>query len=259
MNNKKLIIRDMSIRYLSTGAAVENFSMELAQGSVVAVVGESGSGKSTVTKAVLGLLDQDAVHISGHIFLRNKDILFMTDRQRQYINGREIGYIMQNAMTSLNPFMTIKAHFYESLKAHLQCAKRDAYLIGVDMLIKVGLADCDRVMRCYPHQLSGGMLQRVMTALTVALKPMFIVADEPTTALDSTNQTLVTSLLSMIKKDFNCGLMLISHNMHLVDEMAEFIIVMKGGNIIETGLKEDVFSNPKTIYTRELIEGSKYI
>ena len=191
-----LAVQDLFVHYLSTGVNIEGITFEIGRGKVLGLVGESGSGKSTVCNAILGLLDSAAVQISGSVRLQGKDILPLFWDEREKINGKEIGVVLQNPMTAFNPCMKIRAHFIETLCTHLLCSKRDAVLYGIELLRKVGLPDGQRVMRSYPYQLSGGMLQRVMVAIAVSLNPVLIIADEPTTALDTGNQAIVIELLS---------------------------------------------------------------
>lgn len=259
MNKDTIVaVNDLSVRYINTDINIEEISFEIARGEVLGLVGESGSGKSTVCHAILGLFDSDAVRISGSIRLQGKEILPLFWDEREKINGKDIGVVLQNPMAAFNPCMRIKGHFIETICAHLLCSKRDAVLYGIELLRKVGLPDGHRVMKSYPFQLSGGMLQRVMVAIAVALNPVLIIADEPTTALDTENQSIVMELLSFVMKEYKPAMLLVSHDMEVVAALADEIAVMKDGRILEQGTKAKVLYEPQTDYTKELLASADY-
>ena len=248
-----LAVQDLSVRYLNTDINIEGISFGVGRGRVLGLVGESGSGKSTVCNAILGLLDSAAVRISGSVRLQDRDILPLFWDEREKINGREIGVILQNPMAAFNPCMKIRGHFIETLRNHLLCSKRDAVLYGIELLRKVGLPDGQRIMRSYPHQLSGGMLQRIMTAIAISLNPVLIIADEPTTALDTGSQAIVLELLSFVMKEYKPAMLLVSHDMEVVSALADDIAVMKDGRILEHGTKTEILNEPQDGYTKELL------
>ena len=248
-----LAVRDLSVRYLSTGMDIGNITFNIKGGRVLGLVGESGSGKSTVCNAVLGLLDSAAVEISGSIRLQNKEILPLLWDEREKINGKEIGVILQNPMAAFNPCMRIRGHFIETLCTHLDCSKRDAVMYGTELLGKVGLPDGQRVMRSYPFELSGGMLQRVMAAIAVSLNPVLIIADEPTTALDTGSRAVVMDMLSFVMKEYKPAMLLVSHDMEVVASFADEIAVMKDGRILEHRAKTKILYDPQADYTKELL------
>jgi ABC-type dipeptide/oligopeptide/nickel transport system ATPase component len=248
-----LAVSDLSVRYLSTDVNIEDITFEINRGRVLGLVGESGSGKSTICNVILGLLDSAAVQISGSVRLQDKEILPLFWDGREKINGKEIGVILQNPMAAFNPCMRIQGHFIETLCTHLLCSKRNAILYGIELLRKVGLPDGHRVMRSYPFQLSGGMLQRVMVAIAISLNPALIIADEPTTALDTGNQAIVMDLLSFVMREYKPAMLLVSHDMGVVEALADDIVVMKDGCILEQGAKTKVLYEPQVGYTKELL------
>ena len=251
--NFVLEVDDLSVRYLNTGANIQDISFGIRRGKVLGILGESGSGKSTVCNAVLGLLDSTAVQMSGSVLLHGKEILPLFWDGREKINGKEIGVVLQNPMAAFNPCMKIKGHFIETLCAHLTCRKRDAVLYGIELLGRVGLSDGQSVMNSYPFQLSGGMLQRIMAAVAISLNPALIIADEPTTALDTVNQEIVMELLSFVMKEYKPAMLLVSHDLEVMRALADDIAVMKDGRILEYGTKTELLNNPQNDYTKELL------
>ena len=254
-----LAVRDLSVRYSSTGASIDNITFDIKRGNVLGLLGESGSGKSTICNAILGLLDSVAVRMSGSIRLRDKEILPLFWDGREKINGKEIGVVLQNPMTAFNPCMRIKGHFIETMCTHLCCSKRDAVLYGIDLLRKVGLPDGQKVMNSYSFQLSGGMLQRIMIAIAIALNPVLIIADEPTTALDTGNQKIIMELLSFVMKEYKPAMLLVSHNIEIIAALADDVAVMRDGCILEQGTKAKVLHEPQAAYTKELLASASYM
>lgn len=248
-----LSVRNLTITYRSDNTSIEGVGFTLNRGRVLGLTGESGSGKSSVCKAVLGLIEPALAAVSGKIEWMGRDILSMPYEERRKINGKDIVFIMQSPMTAFDPCMTIKNHFATTLMAHLLCRRRDALHYASETLRNVGLSDTDRIMNSYPHTLSGGMLQRIMIALAIALNPAVIVADEPTTALDAESQCVVLSLLKRIMRDYTPAMLLVSHDMRVLSLMSDDMAIMKDGKVIEAGKTEDVYENPRHPYTRELI------
>lgn len=254
--NKNIIleVKNLCVEYPNETTKIQNISFSLEKGKVLGLVGESGSGKSTVGKTVLGLLYSRAGHISGSIRLCGRELLNMSFEQHRKLNGKDIGYIMQNPMTAFDPCMRIKTHFIETICAHLPCSKKDALHIGSESLSQTGLKDINRVMNSFPHQLSGGMLQRVMISIAVSLNPVLIIADEPTTALDAENKGIVLELLKGIIKKYRPAMLFISHDIEVVSEVADEVAVMQQGKIVEYGKTKNVLSRPKNECTRELLK-----
>lgn len=247
-------VRNLSITYRRDDTSISNVSFSISKGKVLGLAGESGSGKSSVCKAILGLLNSGLAAVSGRIEFMGKDILPLSYEERRKINGKDIVFIMQNPMTAFDPCMKIKNHFAETLMAHLLCSKKDALHYAAEMLHKVGLSDTSRIIESYPHQLSGGMLQRIMIAIAISLNPVLIVADEPTTSLDAESQSVVLSLLQTIIQEYMPAMLFVSHDMRILSLLSDDIVVMRDGRIIEMGRTKDVFEHPKQEYTRELID-----
>lgn len=255
--NVIISVENLSVQYHSTNMRIEDVSFSISRGSVLGLLGESGSGKTTVCNAVLGLLDDGIAYLKGSVRLLVNEILPLTWDQRELVNGKEIGVIMQNPMASFDPCMSIRGHFEETLRTHLSCSKRDAVVYGMEALRKVGLKDEKRVMNSYPHQLSGGMLQRVMAALAVALNPVFIIADEPTTALDRSSQGVVLELLDFVMQEYRPAMLLVSHDIDVMEALADEVAVMKEGRIVEYGSYASIIRAPKEDYTRELLSANR--
>jgi len=254
-----LSLNGLSVCYYSSDAGVVDISFDIRRGEVLGLLGESGSGKSTICKAILGLLDNNAAGISGSIALLERDITTLFWDERENINGRDIGVILQNPMSSFNPCMKIKAHITETICAHLLCKKRDGYLYGLELLERVGLEDRERIMESYPSRLSGGMLQRIMIAIAIALNPVLLIADEPTTALDTVNQKLILDLLAFVVKEYRPAMLLVSHDLKVMSALADHIAVMQNGIIVETGSKEEIIQWPRHPFTKELIAASRFM
>lgn len=253
-----LEVKNLCVEYPGETTQIRNVNFTLERGKVLGLVGESGSGKSTVGKAALGILSGRTRHIAGSMKFFDRELLDLSPGQHQKLNGKDIGYIMQNPMTAFDPCMKIKTHFTETIRAHLPCSKRDAEYIGRKNLHRVGIADDSRVMNAYPLQLSGGMLQRVMIALTVSLNPVLIIADEPTSALDAGSQNATLELLRHIMKQYRPAMLLISHDMEDVFRMADQVAVMRHGRIVEQGAAKDVLNHPKHNYTCELMAATRF-
>lgn len=248
-----LSVEELAVYYISSGASIETISFSIARGEVLGLLGESGSGKSTVCNAILGLLDQKAVRVRGSIRLGDIQIRNLSWHQRKKINGKQIGIILQNPMASFNPYMKIKGHFMETLCAHLSCSRQKAVQLGLDALKLTGLKDEKRIMNSYPFQLSGGMLQRVMIAVAVSLNPVLLIADEPTTALDESNQNIIIELLAKIVTEYRPALLLVSHDIKVMERLADRLIVLKEGQVRERGSTAGLLHNPVDDYTRELL------
>ena len=233
---------------------VENLSFTLARGEVLAIAGESGSGKSITSLAIMGLLPAPAVRITaGRITLGQADLTALPEADLRAIRGNRIAMIFQEPMTSLNPVMTIGAQLAEALAAHEPLTRREARARAIAALTSVRISEPERRLRQYPHELSGGMRQRVMIAMALALKPDVLIADEPTTALDVTVQREVLDLLRDLGRETGTAVILITHDMGVVAEMANRVIVMKAGRRVEDGPVARIFTRPAEAYTRDLL------
>jgi peptide/nickel transport system ATP-binding protein len=248
-------VRNLSIAYYSPSQiirAVQNVSLQISEGETLALVGETGSGKSTLALAVMGLLVRQAHVESGEILFEGRNILSLNNRDWKYIRSRKIGIAFQDARSSLNPVLRIKDHLIETLRAHQELSKKDAHMRATELLQEVGIPKGQE--KLYPFELSGGGCQRVGIALAICNNPRLLIADEPVSAVDVTLQAQILDLLQLMKQRYNLALLLISHDLPLISAIADRIAVMYHGRIIESGLKEEVFTFPAHPYTRGLIQ-----
>ena len=222
-------------------------------GEIVGLVGESGSGKSMSALAIAGLLSRRDMHKKGQILFDGLDLLTCERSKLRKIQGNEISMIFQEPMTSLNPVKRIGWQIEESLRIHTELNKEERYQKAIEMMKEVELPDPERLYRQYPHELSGGMRQRVMIAAAMICNPRILIADEPTTALDVTIQAQIVELLKRMNREKQTSILFISHDLSLVKQLCERVLVMKGGYIVETGLTQEVFAHPKEEYTQRLI------
>lgn len=260
--SKVLDIRDLEVTFATDRGpvkAVDRVSLEVAPRSVLAVVGESGSGKTVTAKTVLGLLPETAV-TRGVVMLANttggepQDVLSLSPEQLRSVRGRDVAMVFQEASTALNPVYPVGWQIAEGLRAHGKVSKKEAREQAIDMLRKVGIPEPERRVDSYPHQLSGGQKQRVVIAMALALNPGLIVADEPTTALDVTVQAEILDLLRQCRDEFGASILLITHNMGVVADLADEVAVMYQGEVVERASVTELFGNPREQYTRELLK-----
>ena len=233
--------------------AVEGVSFHIDAGETVGVVGESGCGKSVTAMSILRLIQVPPGKIAGKILFKGTDLLELSEAEMQAIRGKDISMIFQEPMTSLNPVLTVGRQIGETVVLHEGVSARDAEQRAVEMLTLVGIPAPGRRVREYPHQLSGGMRQRVMIAMALACSPQLLVADEPTTALDVTIQAQILELMRDLKTRVGAAIMLITHDLGVVAEMAQRVIVMYAGRKVEEGTVEEIFLNPLHPYTRGLM------
>jgi peptide/nickel transport system ATP-binding protein len=240
-------------------AAVEGMELTIAPGETVALVGESGSGKSVTSLSVMGLLPRRVGRIaSGRIMLSRKsgevvDLAGMPDETLRQIRGNDIGMVFQEPMTSLNPVYTVGEQIAEPIRIHLGKSHRDAAADAVRLLADVGIPDPARRAQQYPHELSGGMRQRVTIAMALACNPRMLIADEPTTALDVTIQAQILDLLQKLQRERGMGILFVTHNLGVVAEIADRVVVMYAGRIVESGPVAEVFAHPRHPYTKGLL------
>jgi oligopeptide transport system ATP-binding protein len=232
--------------------AVNGMSFEVAEGETLAIVGESGSGKSQMVLSFMGLLAENG-HASGEAFFRDKDLLKMSPRELNKIRGRHIAMIFQDPMTSLNPYLTIEKQMSEVVMHHQGLGREEAREHAVEMLRAVRIPDPEERIRQYPHEYSGGMRQRVMIAIGLLCEPDLLIADEPSTALDVTVQAQITELVRELRTHTRMSLILITHDLSAVAEVADRIVVMYAGEAVETGTVDDIFYDPQHPYTRGLL------
>jgi len=235
---------------------VHGIDLDVAPGEVLGIVGESGSGKSQTVFSILDLLPAGGACTADAIWIGGRDVTKLPHNERQRLLGHEIGYIPQEPMSNLDPSFTIGHQLTEPLRAVHKLSKADARRRALEVLERVGIVDPPRVMKSYPHQLSGGMAQRVLIAGAIAGKPSVLVADEPTTALDVTVQAEVLELLRELQQEYRMALVIVTHNFGVVADICDRVVVMRNGEIVEVGAVERIFANPASDYTRELIAAS---
>ena len=246
-----LDVRDLRVAF-GRRAAVDGLSFSVAPGEAVALVGESGSGKSVTALSIMGLGGAGRI-TGGSVAFRGRDLTAMSDAERRRVRGAEIGMIFQEPMTSLNPMLTVGRQMTEALEVHRGASARDGRARAAAMLERVGIDRPGDRLRQYPHEFSGGMRQRVMIAMTMALEPRLLIADEPTTALDVTVQAQILDLMRNLARDSGTSLLLITHDMGVVAEIAQRVVVMREGRRVEEGAVGPIFAAPKAPYTRELL------
>jgi len=234
--------------------AVDGLSFEIKKGETLALVGESGCGKSVTSLSILRLIQEPPGKIEeGEIIYKGRDLISLSNKEMRSIRGNEISMIFQEPMSSLNPLFTIGNQIMEAIRLHQGLKKEEATRKCVEMLELVGIPDPERRIGNYPHEMSGGMRQRVMIAMALACEPSLLIADEPTTALDVTIQAQILDLLRKLRETMNMSLLLITHDFGIVAEMADRVGVMYGGQIVEYGNLEDIFNKPKHPYTVGLL------
>ena len=234
--------------------AVDRSSFTLDEGETLAIVGESGSGKSVTALSVMGLVPNPPGHIeAGEILFQGRDLLKLSKKEMRSIRGNHISMIFQEPMTSLNPVYTIGKQITESIRLHMGLSKKDAEARAVELLRKVQIPDPEKRLKTYPHQLSGGMRQRVMICMALACEPKLLIADEPTTALDVTIQAQILDLFRKIQEDLNTATIFVTHDLGVVARIADRVAVMYAGKIVEIGTAEEIFYDPRHPYTKGLL------
>ena len=234
-------------------AAVDRVSLNLNKNEILAIVGESGCGKSTLATAIVGLHNPSNTKIKGDILYQHYNLTDLTDEEFNGLRGKDIGFIFQDPLSALNPLMRIGEQIAEGLRFHTELTKQQQNERVLELLEQVGIADVTRVVRQFPHQLSGGMRQRVMIAIALACKPAIIIADEPTTALDVTIQAQIVDLLKTLQDETEAGILLITHDLGVVAEIADRVAVMYAGQVVEMASVHSLFTDAKHPYTRSLL------
>ncbi|MFF0449406.1 ABC transporter ATP-binding protein [Streptomyces sp. NPDC004609] len=253
-----LDVRDLQVEFRTRDGiakAVNGVGYTVSAGQTLAVLGESGSGKSVTAQAVMGILDTPPGRITGgEVLFRGRDLLKLKEEERRKVRGAEMAMIFQDALSSLNPVLSVGAQLSEMFTVHRGMSKKDARARAVDLMERVGIPAARQRVGDYPHQFSGGMRQRIMIAMALALEPALIIADEPTTALDVTVQAQVMELLAALQSELRMGLTLITHDLGVVADVADTIAVMYAGRIVETAPVHDIYKAPAHPYTRGLLE-----
>lgn len=234
---------------------LNDISFKLEKADILGILGESGSGKTMMCKAIMGLLNRKVFDVKGSILLNCEDLLKMNDKQIKGKIGKDISMIMQNPMTAFKPMSKIGTHIVETLKSHKKISKNQAYNIGIKELKAMNLKRIEEIMNSYPHMLSGGMLQRIMIAITLMLEPSLVIADEATTALDVNNQCVILEELKKIRNK-GISIIVVTHDFKVVEKIAKDVLVMKDGNIVEKGTASQILTLPKKEYTKEFLKAS---
>jgi len=251
-----LDVKDLEVRFATEDGivqAVSGISFQLEPGKVLGIVGESGSGKSVTAMTVMGLTRGVNARFEGEVLYKGTDLLEISDSGMQNYRGNEIGMIFQDPMTSLNPVYRIGAQIAEAIRAHEDIDKRGARARAVELLRQVGIPNPETRVDDYPHQFSGGMRQRAMIAMALSCNPSILIADEPTTALDVTIQAQIVDLINRLKDDFKSAVIFITHDLGVIAEIADEIIVMYAGRVVEQGSTRDLFYDPQMPYTWGLL------
>ncbi len=233
--------------------AVNGISFTVNAGEIVGLVGESGCGKSVTSLSVMRLLDKDSSRVTGEVSFEGTDVLGLSEGEMQSVRGNDISMVFQEPMNSLNPIMRIGDQLVEAIRLHSDMDERQAHEHAAETLKSVGIPEPEMTLASYPHELSGGMCQRIMIAMAMSCEPKLLIADEPTTALDVTIQAQILALMEQIRDQRNTGILMITHDLGVVAETCSRVIVMYAGNIVEEAPVEELFANPQHPYTQGLI------
>ena len=256
MSERLLEVKDLHVQFATEDGivqAVDGVSFELERGKVLGIVGESGSGKSVTAMTLMGLTRGINARFGGEVRYKGTDLLEVSDRDMQHYRGNELGMIFQDPMTSLNPVYRIGDQIAEAIQAHEKVGKRGARARTIELLRQVGIPNPESRVDDFPHQFSGGMRQRAMIAIALSCNPSILIADEPTTALDVTIQAQIVELINHLKDDFDSAVIFITHDLGVIADIADEIIVMYAGRVVERGTKRDVFYDPQMPYTWGLL------
>jgi peptide/nickel transport system ATP-binding protein len=252
-----LQVRDLKIRHRSAPStehqAVDGVTFDIAPGEVLGVMGESGCGKTSIALAMLGLLTKDRTDISGSILFRGQNLVAMDERSLRWIRGAEISMVYQEPGIALSPLMPVGAQIAEVVHAHREWSWKQCRAEAQHMLARVGLPSTDRIISAYPHQLSGGQLQRVVLAQALVCRPALLIADEPTASLDARSHADFVALLRELNQQLNISILLISHTPEIQASLADWVLVVKEGKIVEQGRFEDLYWNSSHAYTKTLL------
>ena len=253
---KLLEVKNLSVTFRTRKGlvrAVNSLSFSIDAGEVLGIVGESGSGKSVSMGAVMGLIKDDNVEITGEVLFQGEDLLKKSDPELRAVRGKDIAMIFQDPMTALTPVYTVGWHIREQLQLHSSISKQAARARAIELLDEVGIPDPAKRVDQYPHEYSGGMRQRAIIAMALSLNPALLIADEPTTALDVTIQAQILDLLERLRKTHNSSIIVITHDMGVVSEIASQVLVMYAGRAVERSNKDSLFKSPQHPYTKGLM------
>ena len=260
-----LEIKDLAVQYGNQAPTIEHFNLSMKKGEIISVAGESGSGKTTVIRAVLGALSGAGRVTSGDILYHGESLLKNSKSDWRKIRGSKMSMIFQDCGGTLNPIRKIGSQYVEYIRTHQSMTKKEAWDKAVSMLTKMRLPDAENIMNSYPYQLSGGMRQRVGIAMAMTFNPELLLADEPTSALDVTTQAQIVRQMMELRDDFGTGIIIVTHNIGVAAYMADQLIVMHHGNVVDHGTREEVLNNPTSDYTKKLLEavpemeGKRYV
>ena len=252
-----LEVRDLKTYFFTDEGvvkAVDGVSFAVERGKTLGLVGESGCGKSVTAMSISRLVSPPGRVVGGEVLLNGRNLVPLSDAEMRRVRGSQVAMIFQEPMTALNPVLEVGFQIAEAVLAHEKISKREAWLRAVDAMRAVSIPDAEKRAKDYPHQLSGGMRQRIMIAMALVCNPMLVIADEPTTALDVTIQAQILELLDSLRQKYNLSLILISHDLGVIAEVAETVAVMYAGKIVEIGPAMDVFHNPRHPYTQGLLQ-----
>lgn len=256
MENELLRVEELTVKFRTYNGevtAVNNLELLLNENETLGIVGESGSGKSVTSLSIMGLLEEATSTVTGKALFKGADLIAMKEKEKQHFRGNQLAMIFQEPMTSLNPLHKCGHQIIESMLIHTDISKADAKEKAIELLKMVGIPAPEQRFNEYPHQMSGGMRQRIMIAMALACDPQLLIADEPTTALDVTIQAQILEVLKELKDRLKMGIILITHDLGVVSEVCDRVIVMYTGRVVEQGLIREILDNPKHPYTEGLI------
>ena len=250
-----LEVRDLSVSFATADGllqAVRGISFEVDRGKTLGIVGESGSGKSVATQTLIGLTE--GARVSGHVYFEGRDLLGMSSEQMRHVRGAEIALIFQDPLSSLHPLYRVGWQIVEAIRAHTPIGKKEARARAIELLRRVGIPEPESRVDAYPHQFSGGMRQRALIAMALALNPKLLIADEPTTALDVTVQAQIVELMKELQAEFGTAIIVITHDLGVIADIADEVLVMYAGQAMERGDRRTLYRRPHHPYTKGLIE-----
>lgn len=251
---KILDVKNLNVMLKDGTRLIHNISFSLKKNTILGIIGESGSGKSTTIKGILKLLDEEKFNVSGEILLENVDIGVFNEKQMQNIRGKKVSIILQNPMNAFDPLVKIGYQITETLRFQYKMKKKEASSAAKEALSLMEFEDVTKVFKSYPYELSGGMLQRVVIAMALALKPKVLIADEATTALDSETKDSIINEILKLKNKYKISIIYITHESEIIKKISDDIVVLKDGEIIEKGAKKDLMETPKNKYTKSLLQ-----